>query len=163
MAGGMLAFLRQRYRSARFVILEPKNVACCYKAARQADDGAQVSGVQQTIMAGLNCGTPCSVVMPTLRQGAEFFMGCPDFVAAAGMRRADKPLEGDPQYVAGESGAVGLGAIELLLTRPELARVREAMDINENSVLLTINTEGAMAPSVWRSIVREGAHPLPEA
>lgn len=161
MAGGMLAVLKQRYPAAKFIILEPKNVACCLLAAAEQNDAASVPGIQKTIMAGLNCGTPCPLIMPLLRDHAAFFLGCPDFVAAHGMRLAVSPLAGDPAYTAGESGAIGLGIAALLLS-PHLAESRRRMGIGAGSVLLTLNTEGAMAPSVWQSIVKEGALPLPE-
>lgn len=161
MAGGMLAFLQQRYPAAKFIILEPKNVACCLLSAAEKNDAAAVPGIQKTIMAGLNCGTPCSLIMPLLRAHADFFIGCPDFVAAHGMRLAADPTPGDPAYTSGESGAIGLGIASLLLT-PRLAQSRALLGIDESSVLLTLNTEGAMAPSVWQKIVKEGALPLPE-
>lgn len=162
MAGGLAACYLQEFAAAepKIVILEPKDVACCYLSAR-AGENVSVGGVQQTIMAGLNCGTPCPLIMPILQQRAEFFLACPDFVAAHGMRLAERPLGDDPHFVSGESGAIGLGTAALLLQRPELAEVRAAMGIDERSVLLVLNTEGAMAPSVWRRIVQEGEYPLP--
>lgn len=161
MAGGMLACLAQYYPAAKFIILEPKNVACCLLAAEQQNDAACVTGVQQTIMAGLNCGTPCPVIMPLLREKAGFFLGCPDYVAAHGMRLAARPTPGDEAYTAGESGAVGLG-ISALLISGKLAQSRAKLGINANSRLLSLNTEGSMAPSVWRQIVEHNACPLPE-
>lgn len=168
MAGGMLAFLAQTLPNRtsaqpdvrpKFIILEPRSVACCYLAARTGDMAASVPGVQTTIMAGLNCGTPCSLVMPLLRDRAQYFLACPDFTAAHGMRLA---AAGRPGFISGESGAIALGAMALLLQQPRLAALRQALDINASSVLLGINTEGAMAPSVWRQIVQAGAYPLPE-
>lgn len=168
MAGGMLAFLAQAIAAAapdgpqpKFIILEPRQVNCCYLAAQSGNPAAAVPGVQQTIMAGLNCGTPCSVIMPLLQKYAACFMACPDFVAAHGMRLAHMPAPGNPSFASGESGAVALGAIALLLQRPEMAQARRLLGIDEHSVLLGINTEGAMAPSVWQKIVKEGACPLP--
>ena len=168
MAGGMLAFLAQAMAQSaqprpKFIILEPKQVNCCYLATQSGNPAASVPGVQQTIMAGLNCGTPCSVVMPLLQAQADCFMACPDFVAAHGMRLANgsQATTAQAPFISGESGAVALGAIALLLQRPEMAQAREILNINANSVMLGINTEGAMAPSVWQKIVKEGACPLP--
>ncbi len=158
MAGGMLAFLAQALPSRpQFIILEPRNVACCYLAAQTGNPAAAIDGAQNTIMAGLNCGTPCSLIMPLLQQQADCFMACPDFVAAHGMRLADQA-----GFIAGESGAVALGIMDLLLGQPQLAAARQKLGINANSVLLGINTEGTMAPRVWQKIVREGEYPLPD-
>lgn len=161
MAGAMLATLKQYFPSARFIIIEPQNVACCMLAAAMRNDAAAIAGIQQTVMAGLNCGTPCPLIMPLLRHHAHFFAACPDFVAAHGMRLAAKPPTGDAAYIAGESGAVGLGLAALLIGA-QLPQSRRRMAIDENAVLLTINTEGAMAESVWQQIVHSNALPLPE-
>jgi diaminopropionate ammonia-lyase len=161
MAGGMLAALKQEFPQAKFIILEPVDVACCYLAAKEKNDSAAVSGIQKTIMAGLNCGTPCPLIMPVLREMGDFFMGCPDFVAAHGMRLAANPLDGDPKFISGESGAISLGTAALLLS-DKLTKTRRAMQIDENSVLLCLNTEGSMAPTVWQRIVEGGEIPLPE-
>lgn len=161
MAGAMLATLKQYFPSARFIIIEPQNVACCMLAAATQNDAAAITGIQQTVMAGLNCGTPCPLIMPLLRHHAHFFAACPDFVAAHGMRLAAKPPTGDAAYIAGESGAVGLGLAALLIGA-HLPQSRRRMAIDENAVLLTINTEGAMAESVWQQIVHSNALPLPE-
>ncbi len=161
MAGAMLACLAQYFPAARFIILEPKNVACCLKAAAENNDAVSVSGKQETIMAGLNCGTPCPLIMPLLREKAAFFLGCPDYVAAHGMRLACQPQAGDPAYVAGESGAVGLGATALLISG-RLPQSRERLGIDAASRLLSLNTEGSMAPKIWRQVVEENACPLPE-
>ena len=161
MAGGVLAVLKQHFPAAHFIIIEPKNVACCLKAAAEKNDAASVGGIQKTIMAGLNCGTPCPLIMPLLRAHASFFVGCPDFVAAHGMRLAQNPTQTDPQYISGESGAVGPGLASLLLS-DKLPQSRSLLGINSSSVLLAINTEGAMAPAVWHSIVKKGALPLPK-
>lgn len=158
MAGGMLAFLAQALTNRpKFIILEPQNVACCYLAAQTGNLAANIAGAQNTIMAGLNCGTPCSLIMPLLQQRTDCFMACPDFVAAHGMRLAEQA-----GFISGESGAVALGAMELLLNRPQLAAARQTLGIDDNSVLLGINTEGAMAPQVWQRVVQGGDYPLPD-
>lgn len=165
MAGGMLAFLAQAFAAQgwpppAFIIVEPAAVACCALAAQTGNMQAQIAGVQQTIMAGLNCGTPCSVVMPLLAERAAVFAACPDFVAAHGMRLAATPLPGDPAFVAGESGAPGLGLAALLLQKPRLQPLRQMLNLNAASVLLCLNTEGDTVPRIWRQ-AQAGGWPLP--
>ena len=50
-----------------------------------------ITGETQTIMAGLNCGTPSKIAWPVLRDHADFYAKCPDFVSARGMRLAAAP------------------------------------------------------------------------
>lgn len=112
-------------------------------------------------MAGLNCGTPCKVSWPVLRDYADYYMLCPDYVAAHGMRIYALPVNGDEKIVSGESGAATAGAMSLILSKEELKEVRDHMGLNEDSVILLINTEGDTDPENYRKIVCDGAYPFP--
>jgi len=104
-------------------------------------------------MAGLNCGTPCGITWPVLRDYAEFYMAGPDEMAAEGMRAYAAGYGGDPKIVSGESGAAPLGAVQSILTDSAFAEAKEAMGINERSVILLFSTEGDTDPENYRSIV----------
>ena len=105
------------------------------------------------MMAGLNCGTPCKVIWPVLRDYAEFCIAGPDEMAADGMRTYAAGLDGDPVIISGESGAATLGAAQRILEDPRFAEVKQTMGFDENSVLLLINTEGDTDPENYRKIV----------
>ena len=156
MAGGVLSYLADHYSGAVPVatIVEPEAAACIYLSAK-ADDGNPhtVEGSPVTIMAGLNCGTPCSLTWPVLRDCASFYISCSDRIAAEGMRSYAAGLNGDPAIVSGESGAASLGAAESILTDASLSGLREAMGLGENSVLFLINTEGDTDPENYREIL----------
>ncbi len=163
MAGGVAAYLAAVLPEKPVIsVVEPTTVACVYESAK-AEDGRSCSipGAPETIMAGLNCGTPCSVVWPILRDYCEFFFACPDYVTAHGMRLYANPLPGDEGIVSGESGAVTMGLLDLVLRRPELAEVKEQMGLGPGSRVLLISTEGNTNKAGYREIVREGAFPLP--
>ena len=63
-----------------------------------------VTGALNTIMAGLACGEPSITSWGILKDYAEVFVSCPDYVAARGMRILANPLGSDPQIISGESG-----------------------------------------------------------
>lgn len=113
-----------------------------------------VEGIAHTMMAGLNCGTPCKVTWPILRDYAEFYVSCEDSVAALGMRSYAEGLDGDPIVISGESGAATLSAAERILTDDDLADVRDAMRLSPDSVILLINTEGDTDPENYQKIIR---------
>lgn len=164
MAGGVLGYLHDYYgcRKPVTVIVEPHGADCIYLSCREKDGNAHtVPGDPVTIMAGLNCGTPCGVTWPVLRDHAAFCVSCPDYAAAHGMRLYRYPEGGDDSVIAGESGASTLGAAALILTRDELKEVREAMGLNQDSVILLINTEGATDPVNYRLVTEQNAYPLP--
>ena len=107
-------------------------------------------------MAGLACGEPNTISWDVLRDYADGYLSCPDYVAARGMRILAAPLKGDPQIVSGESGAVGIGVISLFMEREEYAEIRKLLKLDENSVVLVISTEGDTDPIKYKEIVWDG-------
>jgi diaminopropionate ammonia-lyase len=158
-----LGYLAGRYPQLPVTaIVEPLEVACIYASARTGDGLPHtIDGLQETMMAGLNCGRPCTITWPILRDYARFYCACPDFVSAQGMRLAARPEGSDPAVVSGESGAVSLGLLALLGEREELAPVKAAMGLNADATVLLFSTEGATDPAVYDAVVQGNAHPLP--
>jgi diaminopropionate ammonia-lyase len=89
------------------------------------------------------------------------YVTCKDYAAAHAMRAYAKPAGDDPVIVSGESGASTMGAVLMLLERPELEAARKALGLGADSVILLINTEGDTDPVSYRNIVECGAYPLP--
>jgi len=110
-------------------------------------------------MAGLACGEPNPVIWPILRDYAKAFVSCPDYVAARGMRVLANPIGNDPKVVSGESGAVGLGLLTLLLEREEMKELKTKLALDENSVILCFSTEGDTDPEHYKKVVYDGKNP----
>ena len=123
---------------------------------------AIVDGDMPTIMAGLACGEPNILGWDILRNPAEAFLACPDWVSARGMRMLAAPMRGDPAVVSGESGAVGMGVIDALMTDPAYGELKEALGLGADSRVLLFSTEGDTDPEDYRRIVWGGAYPTPE-
>lgn len=145
------------------VIVEPVNADCLYQSAL-ADDGKphSVKGDLDTIMAGLSCGDPSPIAWEVLKENADCFMKVPDYLAAKGMRMYASPLEDDPVVISGESGAVTLGTLTAIMEYPELQDLKKALNLNEESQVLFINSEGNTDPVHFRQVIWEGANPVPE-
>jgi diaminopropionate ammonia-lyase len=157
MLGYAVAELGQDY--PKTVIIEPDEAACIYKSAKIADGNPHsVGGDMPTIMAGLACGEPSSVSWGILRDYADAYASCPDQLSALGMRILASPLAGDPQIVSGESGAVGMGFLYDLQKNTELKALKEYLELNEESVVLIISTEGDTDVKGYRKVVWEGAY-----
>lgn len=155
MAGGIAGYFLNRFRDAPpyIAIVEPSTVACITLSAEIADGKMHsIEGNPVTIMAGLNCGTPCSVTWPVLRDGVSFYCACDDCVTEQGIQSYAHPLPGDPSIISGESGAVPYG---LLLHILKDGKLRELMKIDEHSVVLLINSEGDTDPEGYRRIVHQ--------
>lgn len=134
-------------------IVEPDKADCVYRSAA-ADDGRLhfVTGDMDTIMAGLACGEPCTVVWPVLNSYADAFVSCDDDTAARGMRLLGRPEGEDPVVVSGESGAVGAGLLERIMSG-RYEELRKALKLDEHSRVLLISTEGDTDRENYRKIV----------
>lgn len=140
-------------------IIEPNEAACIYKSVKENDGKPHaVTGYMPTIMAGLACGEPSTVAWGILRDYSDLYISCPDYVTAIGMRILGNPLMGDPKVVSGESGAVGVGILKLILKDDKLNELAETLKINKNSRILIISTEGDTDPIGYRNIVWDGAY-----
>jgi diaminopropionate ammonia-lyase len=147
-----------RYGAARprLVCVEPAEADCLLESARRGRLG-QSRGSQQTIMAGLNCGTPSTLAWDVLKDSVGAVLAIPDEYARRAMRRLARPAGTsrgrDPEIVAGESGAAGLAGLLALATDPGLAEARARVDLGPSSRVLLFNTEGDTDPESYRMIV----------
>lgn len=164
LAASTIGFYTQLFGANRptTVVVEPDEAACLFRSA-QTPDGSAVSfpGDLDTIMAGLACGDPSPLAWRILRSSTDFFLSCPDYVAAKGMRVYAVPLAGDPFIVSGESGAVTLGALMFVLELSTLAGLKDQMGLNADSQILLINSEGNTDPNHFRRIVWDGLAQVP--
>ena len=165
MAGGITGYLVNRYkgRIPAIGVVEPENIACIYQSALIGDGEPHEAADQAlTIMAGLNCGEPCTITWPILRDFADWYFKCPDYVSAYGMRLLAAPQGSDPKVVSGESGAVTTGLINLIAGRKEYEDIKNLLGLGPESVILCISTEGDTDPEHYRKIVYEGMNPMPQ-
>ena len=165
MAAAVVGFFVNAFPSdpPRFVIIEAESAACLYKGACQKDGSpAIVGGDLPTIMAGLACGEPNTIGWDILRNHADAFLACPDWVSAKGMRMLAAPLKGDPAVTSGESGAVGMGVVATLMEDPAYAELKDALGLDRSSTVLLFSTEGDTDPEKYRKIVWGGEYPTVE-
>lgn len=160
MAGAVTAFFASIYKEdcPMITIVEPNKADCIYRTA-EAQDGKLhcVIGDMDTIMAGLACGEPCSIGWEILREYADNFISCPDYVAAQGMRILGNPVKGDTQIVSGESGAATFGIVAEIMRNPNLREWREKLKLDRNAKVLCFSTEGDTDKEGYQSIVWDGA------
>ena len=164
MAGAVLGYLANRFKKdlGKTIIMEADKAACIYETALAGDGKVHsVKGDLDTIMAGLACGEPSPLAWGILRDFATGFMSLPDYIAARGMRILANPLEGDSKIIGGESGAVGLGLLSILMEWGQVKTIRDELGLNKDSTILIFNTEGDTDPINYRNILWDGKYPLP--
>lgn len=149
-------------KAPKCIVVEPEDAACLFESARTNDGKPHnVGGALDTIMAGLACGEPSELAWNVLKETADAFVKVPDYIAARGMRVYATPLKGDPFIVSGESGAVTLGALLSILKENGAEELRDFLQIDDNSQILLINTEGNTDPVLFRQVIWEGSNPVP--
>ncbi|MEG0741980.1 MAG: diaminopropionate ammonia-lyase [Clostridia bacterium] len=162
LAGAMVGYFANLYPSAppKMIIMEAQAADCLYRGALAGDGSPRiVEGDLATIMAGLACGEPNTLSWDILRNHADAFVSCPDWVSAKGMRMLAAPVKGDPAVTSGESGAVGMGLIAALMENEEYRELREAIGLDRHSKALFFSTEGATDPDQYRQVVWGGKYP----
>lgn len=163
-ATAVTGFFSDVYKEDKPIItvVEPNEAACIFKTMK-ADDGKihPVTGDMNTIMAGLACGEPVTVGIDVLRNYVDYFISCPDYAAASGMRVLSSPKGEDSRIISGESGAAGFGCAYEIMTNQELEELKETLQITEDSVLLFFNSEGDTDKENYKKIVWDGAYPRP--
>ncbi|MCC6998585.1 MAG: diaminopropionate ammonia-lyase [Deltaproteobacteria bacterium] len=151
---GTLAYRRRGGRVPTLVSVEPTDADCLLESIASPDGSIrEAHGKQNSIMAGLNCGTPSLLAWPVLRAGMHGFLAVEDSFAEAAMRRLAAGDGGDPRVVSGESGAAGLAGLLALMTEPGLAGARGELGLGPAARVLLINTEGDTDPVNYRRIV----------
>jgi diaminopropionate ammonia-lyase len=104
-----------------------------------------IPGPHDSIMAGLNCGTPSMVAWPDVSAGFDLFTAVDDDSARRGMR-----MLAAESIAAGETGAAGIaGLIEICADET----IRERVGLGAESTVLTLCTEGATDPLAYAEIV----------
>ena len=162
LAGAVCGFFSSLYGEERpiITIVEPNQADCLYRTAEAGDGKLRfVTGDMDTIMAGLACGEPCTIGWNVLRDWADNFVSCPDYVAAKGMRTLGNPVGEDSRVVSGESGAVTTGLVAALMGDPELRWLKEKLKLDESSRVLCFSTEGDTDKENYRQIVWDGKYP----
>ena len=147
----------------KFVVMEARAADCLYQGALAGDGSPRiVTGDLQTIMAGLACGEPNTISWDILRNHVSAFLSCPDWVSAKGMRMLGVPVKGDPTVISGESGAVGMGALDAIMCDDTYKELRETLELDRFSQVLMFSTEGNTDPLKFRRVIWDGEYPTTE-
>ena len=158
LAGAVIGYFANRFKEDPpvMVVVEANAADCLYRSAVQGDGNrVDVTGDMLTIMAGLACGE-ANTILYILRNHADAFVSCPDWVSANGSRIYAAPVRGDQQVISGESGSVTMGLVHALMTKPEYRELKDALKLDENSEVLLVSSEGDTDPDRYHEITWEG-------
>jgi diaminopropionate ammonia-lyase family len=158
LAGAGTLFYWRRGRRPTLISVEPVDADCLRESiASENGDLRKATGGQNSIMAGLNCGTPSLLAWPIIKAGMHGFLAVDDDYAKEAMRRLANGRGGDPRVVSGESGAAGLAGLLALCQERGLEDARYQLGLDSASRVLLISTEGATDPVSYERIVGKPA------
>jgi diaminopropionate ammonia-lyase len=121
--------------------VEPGSAACVLASLARGEPGTITTG--ETIMAGLNCGTPSMLAWPYLRDGLDAAVAVASTDAAAAAR--DLAGHGIP---AGPCGGASLAGARAVLTGEGAQPRRAALALAPDATVVLLSTEGAAANPV---------------
>jgi len=153
-AGAGIYHYLQKYGTNRpkIVIVEP-NEADAILTSLQKNEITTSLGNSQTIMAGLNCGTPSLGVWDLLKYGVDVSIKIDDKYAKEAMRELYTPNETDKRIISGESGASGLAGFISIINEDEFKPLIKKLNINKKTNILFISTEGATDIKMFNEIL----------
>jgi diaminopropionate ammonia-lyase len=153
-ASSVVAYYRNRYPRNRptLVTVEPIESDSLLESLRQKAP-TKTKKSQQTLMAGLNCGTPSHLAWKILKDGVDLFLAIHDDYAVKAMQNLYFPFRNDSQIFAGESGAAGLAGLTALAYDDSLKEVRKKIGMNRQSRVLVFNTEGVTDPEMFEELI----------
>jgi len=151
LAAGISSYLWEKFGSQRpdFVVVEPEQADCLIQSAISGQP-AKATGSVDSVMAGLACGETSPLAWRFLATTVDTFVTIHDEDAIAAMRLLAHGSYGDCPIEAGESGVAGLAGLLELMASPDAAKNAK---LTSASRVLVINTEGATAPEMYRSLL----------
>ena len=153
--GGLATAVVQHFRRSelakkpRIVSVEPMHAACVLASARERRL-VSLDSPLDSIMAGLNCGTPSLIAWPEISTEIDLFAAISDEYARQAMRAFARA-----GVISGETGAAGLAGLLAVLAdgSAKSCESRDFLGIHDSSRLLVISTEGATDPESYEQIV----------
>ncbi len=154
-AGGTCGHLWELYASnhPRVVVVEPTTSDCLYQSMVK-NRATTVSGDGRSVMDGLVVESASPQAWGILRDGAFAFLTIPDEAAVDAIRQAAAGVGGDSPVVIGETGIAAWAGF-LAASRDE--NLRQQLELDCNSRIVLIATEGPTDPEVYHNLV--GASP----
>ena len=154
-AASCIWYFLNKYKVNRpkIVTVEPTQSAGVFESFKK---GARITpkGNFKTIMAGLNCGIPSKNAWNIIKSGCDASIKISDDYVIKATRQYYYPKESDNRIISGESGSAGLAGLLKCLTNTGFNKLRDHINLNENSNVLLFNTEGATDINDFNKIIK---------
>ncbi|WP_410985049.1 diaminopropionate ammonia-lyase [Bacillus cereus] len=144
-AGALYFNYYKNSRKTKLVTVEPESSDCLYESLKN-NKPSYCTGIQDSIMVGLNCGFPSLSSWEILRNSVYLSLVIPDKYAIQGMRKYH-----DVGIVSGETGSGSLAGVLSILDKQNKS-LADKMEL-KNSTILILNTEGDTDTENYKRII----------
>ena len=150
LAAGVVAPLWQRLgKNLGKMISVESDMSSCFQTSIEALEPVLIDIKEETLMAGLSCGEVSKLAWEILVPSLSHCISISDNGVAPLMGLLASGI-GGLTIEAGECSTAGLAA--LLAAKNDLD-ISTELDLNENSVILLIGTEGATDPKIYKELL----------
>jgi diaminopropionate ammonia-lyase len=133
----------------KLIVVEPERANCLQRSAEAGSLIAMEPG-EETIMAMLECYEPSLSAWEVLEKAADYYLTVEEEMAVTALKQLAHPVGNDPALKIGESGASGLAGLLTATSDPAIAR---ALELNTESRILLIGTEGATDEALYQQLL----------
>ena len=154
-AASIISYFLQQWEDVPFFIgVEPYSSNCLFESMK-AGHRVSVENKGTTIMAGLDCGSVSTIAWDILKYSLIGSLSISDQLTKTAMRKLALPILNDSEIISGESGASGLGALFGLSRSNKYDGFKKKVNLNKDSTVLVINTEGNTDPVNYQRILND--------
>ena len=154
-AASILGYVATQWKNPPICIsVEPYSANCLFESIK-VGNRVIIQNNGTTIMAGLNCASVSTLAWDILKNGLSASMSIADELCEEAMRLLAYPIPDDPLIISGESGSSGLGGLIGLSRSNYYKELKEKFNLNKNSTVLVINTEGDTDPINYKKVINE--------
>jgi diaminopropionate ammonia-lyase len=156
--GGRLAaaicgyyWMRNGTNRPRIVVVEPNDSDCLFQSTLHGKI-SDASTNKNSVMTGLVVRSPSQVAWTILKDGVFANLTISDREAVWALRELAEGINGDPSIAIGETGISGIAGF---LAVAQVNSLRDRLEINSDSEIITIACEGLTDPQLVKHLISE--------
>ncbi len=152
MAGAMIAGIA-RYLNyiPTTIVVEPDSAACVLESIRNGKI-KKIDIKRESLMGGMSCGEVSLVPWEILKDSVKYCISLPDDDIAKTMKLLGNASFSEQGIIAGENSAPGVIS---LITSCEDEKVKEKLQLNEDSNILLIGCEGDTDQEMYQKLIKQ--------
>ena len=152
MAGAMIAGVARYLKNIPItVVVEPDSAACVLESIRTGKI-EKIDIIRESLMGGMSCGEVSLVPWEILKNSVKYCISLPDDDIAKTMKLLGNANFSDEKIIAGENSTPGVIS---LISSCENEKIKEKMQLNNNSNVLLIGCEGDTDKEMYQKLINQ--------